>query len=180
LKKKGHNKNSHLLILLGILLIAGLFLFDTVTKNNKINNDRESQSTISPTPSLKTYHSDFLEATIQIPHNYSAEENFTNTITISTRTGHIKVERLYTNAESIRQYLAEYDARRTLEVINEENLKINGYDSVVRVQMFNGGPIEKNKIYFIYADGLVYAISTAFEDLYSDLDQIANSFRYDP
>ena len=58
-------------------------------------------------------------------------------------------------------------------ITNKRYLNINNLESV-------SGFIGEEKIYFIYVDYTVYLISSKTGALFSDLDQIAQSFRYTP
>jgi len=39
-------------------------------------------------------------------------------------------------------------------------------------------PISEEKVYYIYVDNWIFTFSTSTPELYNDLDQTAQSFRY--
>lgn len=90
----------------------------------------------------------------------------------------INVSRNGTNFSNINDYLNDFDSKRTIEVELEQELTNNGYAMVKRVEKFNGGPVNEQKVYYIYVSNWVYALSTSSESLYDELDQITRSFKY--
>lgn len=90
----------------------------------------------------------------------------------------INLSRSGTNFDNIMSYLRDFDSKRNLEIEMESTLRNNDYDVIQRIEKFNGGSVNKQKVYYIYVNNWVYALSTSSEDLYDDLDQIAKSFKY--
>ncbi len=181
-KQKARKSNTtHVFILIGILLVIIVFLFFVLQSGRKDYSQKQAQSEPSPTPSLKTYHSDFLGLTFEYPPEYEVEEEFTNAVYLKHKNGTVEIHRLFSNLTNIEDYLIGYDSHRTIEILDKQNLKIDGYNAVNRLEKFSGGPINEAKAYFIFIQNVaIYVFSTDDENLYDDLDQIARSFRYDP
>jgi len=82
---------------------------------------------------------------------------------------------------SLGEYLDYADSKNEIKSTSgKKELVINGYQAASRNEVRGG--INK-KAYYIYVsdvDKIVYVFSTKSESLYSDLDQIAQSFRYTP
>lgn len=179
-KKSKKQGNKRLYILIGILLLSVVLLAGTLSKNQTKPDHFQPQPKTSPTPSIKLYNTTLLKAIFNVPSNYEVQEQ-PNVITIKTRSGNIKLEKIYTNSTTIEDYLRQYDSRRKLEVIEDGKLEIAGYKAQVRIEKFLEGIVHTEKVYFIYVpDGIVFIFSTSSENLYSDLDQIARSFQYKP
>ncbi len=180
-KIEQQNKNLHIYILIGIFLVAVLFLVKVLTKDQSVIDQSQVQNNLSITPKIKTYHSNFLGITINIPPGYETEEQFG---TISLKKGkegkEVIVSRIGTNNDSLEGYLFDIADKNHLEIVNKENLIINGISGIKTTIKH---PISKDpdtKIYYFYKDYSAYYISTNNSELYSDLDQIAQSFRYAP
>ncbi len=180
-KKKSIKKNFQIHILIGILALSVLWLVSLMSSSQSIDNisKPEIQKTITPTPALKTYHSDFLKLTFKYPAEYEVEERF-NTIILDAEFGQIKIDKLTTNQNNLNEFLKVFDSRRTMEVQIDQRLLIDGHDAAFRTHVFSN-TIPSRKVYFIFiSEGRVYAFSADDKILYNDLDQIARSFQYDP
>ena len=116
--------------------------------------------------------SEIMKFSIVVPYRYEVLEKF-GSVTINTKDGKILVGRNGTNFDNLRDYIK--NSRNNLEntLFETEYLVINGLEGM-------SGKIGIEKIYFIYAENMVYIISTSSSALFEDLDKIAQSFRYAP
>ncbi|KKR11039.1 MAG: hypothetical protein UT39_C0012G0061 [Candidatus Woesebacteria bacterium GW2011_GWA1_39_21] len=78
-----------------------------------------------------------------------------------------------TNYSDLTDYLNDLEVKNKFTLTNKKDLIVASYPAIT-------GMIEKDKFYYIYVRGIVYSLSTKDVDLYSDLDLIAQSFRYTP
>jgi hypothetical protein len=179
-------------IIVTIIVIA-LLAFYQFNKSNKssiikpsntINNTTTSSTPIATQSSTKNnfkiFQSKALKFTIKLPtHTTTIEKStYVDFILVDSK---INVSKNNTNFDVLDDYIKDFDSiRKSIKVQNEERLNINGLNAVKRIEFFNLGPINQQKVYYIYNDYAVYSISTTFQPLYPDLDQIAQSFRYTP
>ena len=85
------------------------------------------------------------------------------------------------NYSNLVDYLKWFDGtRKGLQVNNEKNIEIGGYEGILRIENFSLGLVNQQKIYYLLVNGVIYTLSTSSPLLYPDLDQIAQSFRYTP
>lgn len=160
-------------IIIILIIVAALIICITL-----YNQSKSISKTPQPTPSTnsqqtKTFRSSsVMKFSIEIPENYQVEEKFTN-VTIATPKGSIYINRTGTNFEKVEDYINDLGTKNHFTLTDKKILQINGLKTI-------SGIIEKEKIYFIYNDYAVYTLTAKSESLYSDLDQIAQSFRYIP
>jgi len=159
-----------------ILVLASGFILKGIKK--------QSIGNLKPTPTvsatrLKTFKSSgTMKFTVQIPNTYEPDEKLTY-VDFKKGGDLVDVIRNGTNFGSLDEYLKNSDSRKNLKISSERILEINGYEAKDRVE-FNKDNGVSQKVYYIYINNWVYIISTKSETLYSDLDQIAQSFRYTP
>ena len=137
-------------------------------------------STYSPSPTnqqLKTFQSKFMKFSVELPNNFSAIDE-PSRITIQSNRGQIYVNRNGTQFNDLGAYLTNFDQTTQLEISLDEKMTINDYET--RKRITKNPDIGTEKTYFLYIENFVYKISTSFESLYDDLDQIAQSFRHTP
>src|SRR3989344_1779632 len=140
------------------------------------------ETTLPKAPSLteiqlKPFQSTASDFAVQIPIDYSVTEKWVTTEFTSDK-GLIQMGRNANDSNSLREYLQDADEKNKTEIISDkEELMVNNYPAATRVEL--RGTVYA-KFYYIYVDDWVYVFSTESESLYSDLDQIAKSFRYTP
>lgn len=156
-------KNNKKIIYIGIAIIAIILVFGYFYKTN--NNPVPPIANQASYP----YTSKLMKFTVLLPSNDLQLSEGVNALFIKNNVGEIRLTRQGTNYDSLDNYLNSLD----LKIVDKENLIIND-NSVIR------GSIESRSYYFIYINNWVYALSTSSPELYSDLDQIARSFRYTP
>ena len=170
-------------MLVGILLEVILVGFILLIKQQILpyQQQRNTMRT-SPTPSLATYHSKFLKITFSYPAKFQLEERF-GEIKLENKSGLILIHKTGTNENSIDTFLYEGDSREgNLEkiIVEKRRLKINGLDFVEEILQYPARSDLDSEDYYFYKNNSVYSLSTSFPSLYIDLDQIAQSFHYEP
>lgn len=163
--------NRPLIYLIIIFLVAGLLIFIKAKNSNSLKT-LSKKLIISSESSSKNYTSKALKLTISVPAKFQIQDNL-GRILINAKNGQIIIVRASTNFESVIDYLNFIKAKNHFQLKEQQDIQINSY---LAISGFKNG----EKIYFIYADGWVYTLSTSSEALYSDLDQIAQSFKYTP
>lgn len=172
--KTKNNKKIIYLIIVAIAIFAIVLFFKLSapqTENNTTSTFRDSQN--------KIISSKFMNFTINVVNDYIINEDQTF-IDLVSKNGKINISRISTNFLTIEDYLSDFDQKRKITVDSQEQLSIDSYNAIGRIEIFNGGPISQQKVYFIYVSNWVYALSTSSPELYGDLDQIARSFKYTP
>lgn len=156
-------KNKKTIIYIGIAIIIIILAFWYFYKANS--------NPVSPIVHQVSYPymSRPMKFTVLLPNsNFQLSEGI-NALFIKNKIGEIRLTRQGTNYDSLDNYLGSLN----LKIVNKEDLKINS-TSAIR------GSIDSRIYYFIYINNWIYALSTSSPDLYSDLDQIAKSFKYTP
>ncbi|MBI3485412.1 hypothetical protein HY025_00545 [Candidatus Daviesbacteria bacterium] len=169
---------NKVLLLSGVIIISLVYILTQFQKLQipaQVNNP--PISTVQPISTIKTYSSKTLRLTIQVPSSYTLDEKFT-TITLTSSRGKILVDRNGTNFSNVQSYLTDLSQKNHFILLNESTLTINNQSAISGLINHLDGT--KEKIYFIYSDYAIYNFSTSSPDLYSDLDQIAQSFKYTP
>ena len=159
-----------------ILILATGFILRGINK--------QSAGNLKPTPTisntnLKTFKSSSaMDFTVQIPQDYDIDEKLTH-IDFRNKKDFIGVDRTDASGfNSLKDFLAYVDDKNKLKLTPTiKELKINGQPAITRMEV--RGSI-RYKMYYIHADNWVYVFSTKSESLDSDLDQIAQSFKYTP
>lgn len=130
----------------------------------------------SPSPaSANTFKSsNVMKFSLSIPVGYSSEEK-AGSVTISSSKGEILILQNGTNFTNIDEYISNSQNSLKNRLVERKDIIINGLSGTY-------GFLDEEKIYLILSKDnyAVYMISTKNKELYSDLDQIAQSFRYTP
>lgn len=157
-----------------IFLIASILIFILVVFIGAKNNSRvNKQSGLElQSISLKEFKSSEMDFSIDLPENFNVEEGSIS-IKLYSSNGEIWTYRNSTNFDNLTDYIENSRNNLGSRLTGRKSLTINGLQSV-------SGFIDEEKLYFVYTDNRVYILSTKNADLYSDLDQIAQSFRYTP
>lgn len=179
------DQKGNLLILLAfmIVFVLGLIFLVNPTNLNKFKNDYSQRLSNPPIDSAvpsnsdsKDFRFDNLKFELKLFSTDTAKEG--NAYIEIHRDGKIiDIVRNGTNHNSLNSYLNDSDTKKTIKILNQESMKINDYEAIVRVETDQA---KNQKAYYIYTDNWVYIISTNEESLFDDLDQIAKSFRYTP
>lgn len=176
---KKANNNIWIIAAIGIIT---LILFLVILQKQLPIIQVPSYQNITPANSVNitNYHSKFLKISFAVPQAYSVKESG-NDITLKNNLGEISVLRIGTNNDSLEGYLFGLSDLNKLQIINKQKIKINQANAISCLikSPLSQGPDEK--AYFFYpAPWTIYSISTNSQELFSDLDQIARSFRYAP
>lgn len=139
-----------------------------------------SQPTPAPslTPQTKTFHSDVMDFTIEVPDKYQVNDLNLAVDLISTN-GQISVVRNGTNFTNLDDYISDFDSKRNIKSKNFNKSSFGGYEVLSRIITLSDNDITQ-KSYYIRVNSMVYIFSTNSVELFSDLDQIAQSFKYTP
>lgn len=179
MKKPANSKSFLLLILVSVIIAIVASGIIIAGKSSNTQNIPKETSQNKNGSNLKTFKSsETLKFSIKFPNNFTAEEKF-STVTLTSNNEIILISRNGTNLISLAKYLDYFDSKRKLTVNESEEIRIENYQAVARLVTFKEEKIKQKSI-FIYIDNNVYIISTENEALFSDLDQIAQSFRYTP
>jgi hypothetical protein len=103
------------------------------------------------------------------------EEKFA-TITIKNKDNtdsEINLFRMGTNYDNLESFLADLVEKNRSKITNKENIEINGLPAIKT-------DINDKRVYLIYKNNFVFSLETKSPKLYSNLDQIARSFKYNP
>jgi hypothetical protein len=178
---KKNIKNAKIFILIIVLLILLVTLFnkdmlDQLIFVPKVENNNASNSQNHVTK----YYSEQMGIAFYYPDNYELTDRSIN-ILLESEVGQIIIGKVGTNYNSIDEFL---DARFRLDNLKKniisKHIDISGLDFVEVVLAYPNRPDLNRKEYFLYKNHSVLSLSTNKTDLYSDLDQIARSFRYTP
>lgn len=176
-KKKSTAKNTSVGLLASALLAFFVIVVAINTKTDNLRSSESSKKSVSN--ELITHESKYLKTSFKIPANWKVVEDVTY-IDLVYNNNKINVSRNGTNFSDISGYLDDFDSKRNIKIKSERTLTINGHDVIERMEILNGGPVNQQKVYYIYADNWVYSLSTDSEELFADLDRVAQSFRYTP
>lgn len=166
LKKSKQNSTLFIVIAL-IVIVIGIsgYILNQFSK-------RTITTTPTTVPQFKTYHSDVMDFTIDVPGEYEITE-YLGGVNLFSSNGQIYIDQNATNFEKLDEFLKDSKGTSYDKLKEKKSFKINGLDSV-------SGFIDERKIYFVYTDFNVYLLYTKDAVLYYDLDQIAKSFNYSP
>lgn len=162
-----------------ITLIA---IFATIAYLSWVFTTNSSQQTTSINTSdskeekQEVYTPDYpnWELNLALPINTKVQEEKAHSITLSSdNQGTIMILQNATNHTNLISHLSDPRNDILSRQDSIEQITINDFEAVI-------GQEQDKKNYFIYANNVVYSFSTSHEDLYDELDQIANSFQYIP
>lgn len=181
MKQSKKNKNNKKIVWAFFGLIVILLIFLTLLTGGFLRKEKSQiVQNISPTTQVESnsYHSEILKITIEIPNGVSVkEENVLRELILEKNGSRIKVHRFSTNRsyDSIKIFLDEvYNSGNQPMQVVRKSTKIDGKDCEISI-------LKKYKKYYCYLDSNSFlSFYTESSELYSDLDQIARSFRYEP
>ncbi len=167
MSKKRENKFLSFIVVIIVAIFVGA-IYMVVSSGNLYKNTSNNQST-----SNQIYKSKAMKFSIDVPSKFQIKENLP-TITVKNAKGEIYIDRSGTNFETLEEHLENLSNLNHLIISNKENVSINTLPAVK-------GIINGKMHYFIYAaPWTVYSIFTNSPPLFSDLDKIAQSFKYTP
>ena len=168
-------------IVLVLIAIAFFVVKSYKIPNYSLPSDHQplNADSSSPGTDLKLFGSKNLKFAVQLPVDFEVEEKFSGVI-IESEGGEIILSRVATNFTELKDYLDDLEKNNKFIIDKRESRDINRMEAVKGIIKSNVNSKIDEKIYFIYSDNWVYSLSTKITVLYSDLDQIAQSFRYTP
>lgn len=175
MKKKQHlnnNLNYPLIIIVVFSLIAIVYI---IMRANREQNVSYLTPSYTPTRTIQTkiYSSKEMKFSIDVPTDLKIDEKFFR-VTLSSANGNIYIERNGTNFSNIDDYLNDLDKKNNSVTLSKEKININNFPAI-------RGIVNGDRYYFIYADKwTIFTLFVASKSLFSDLDKIAQSFRYTP
>ena len=165
--KKRENKFLSFIAIIIVILFAGV-IYIVVNSGNLYKNT----SNIQPT-SNQIYKSKNLKFSVTIPSKFKVDEKFSR-VTLGSDKGNIYIEKSGTNLDDIDDYVKDLDIKNNSVTLNKEKLYVNELQAI-------SGIVGGQKYYFIYADKwTIFTLFTDSSQLSSDLDKIAQSFKYTP
>ncbi len=127
---------------------------------------------------LKTFQSKTMKFTISVPPNFDIKSTDI-TVSIKSKGEEIQIVSNGTQFSNVDSYLSDFDKKRNSIIKSGANLFIDHNNAVKRIETPKSANQEE-LVYYIFVEPSVYILSTSSPALYSDLDQIAQSFRYTP
>ncbi len=172
MKKPAQRKNTFsILVIVLFFLIIGVIVLNS--QKSRINEQRPQITTNQ----IKTFQSKNLKFSISLKPDYKINEK-AGRIELLNSGGVINIDRNGTNFDNLKEYLNDLDKRNRVEIVKEEYKTINNYSTVFRKLKFPSGEIQQG--YTLFIDNWVYNIYSNVESLFTNLDQIVQSFRYTP
>ncbi len=176
-------KKDTLIILASGVVLISVILTVFVSKNRKsttssLNAPSSNHQIDNDQQNFKTYKSSSFDFEINIPPKFTVVEKATY-VNFEASEGLIDLIVNRTNLDNLADYIRFFDTKRNLGILSERNLVIDNNESLERVELNRDNGVSQ-KVYYIYHQRSVYLLSTNATSLYSDLDQIAQSFRYTP
>jgi len=183
-KRKKVNKKIFLIIGVVLIFIAFLGFQSHNVKNYIYKNQSEIKKQSQVFNNIKKYHSDFLKITFDVPDEYEIEEKYNDIIARDINTSEkIIISNINTNFDNLDEYLDYHIKINNQKLIEKQIVRVNNYEGIMGIIR---SPVKDNlnfHIYYFYpvpGSGNIISFSTDSPELYSDLDQIAQSFRYEP
>jgi len=122
-------------------------------------------------PSLQTYHATgVMNFTMNLPNQYIVEDKWTNLL-LKKEKDEIVVGRAGAFYTDLKKQLSDPKVNILARMTETNFSTIDGHQAI-------SGYLEGEKKYYIMVGDAYYYFSTSSPSLYSDLDQIAQSFRY--
>lgn len=168
-------KEHKIILIFLIAIIAIIISLIVITRLNSVKSPLISKDQLSSDSTKKTRifrSSSAMKFSAEIPNKFNIKERFGSVI-LTTDNGEILIGQNGTNFDNLKDFINNHPHNLALKLKNQQDLAVNGLEGM-------SGYIDDTKNYFIYADYTVYFLSTSSEELYADLDQIAQSFRYTP
>ena len=158
-----------------IAMAAWLILSNRSSSSPKTTAQPTTQDQSATTSGTKMFKSSgVMNFSIEVPSEYEVEEKSLMVI-LRKNQSEITISRSGTNFNSLDEYMPDHRSKNKLLVKKSDEMKINNLDAIVEV--LETVTKEQLRSYKLYVDHYIYTIATNQIDFYSDLDQIAQSFR---
>jgi hypothetical protein len=187
-KKRKQNKKIFLSIIIAFIILLFIITIkqSEKTKTPTGNLVPSSNNSFDKTGSSiknkqKTFYSKYLKIHIDIPEGINYKETPTYVaLKRNNFSGEILISYNGTNYETIDEVFRNEENNQKLRIKeNKERLVINKlpvYKMDVEYLDYSG---RNYRVYYFYKNYTIYRLHTTSPDLYSDLDQIAQSFRFE-
>lgn len=174
-------KRLTLLILVSLsLMLTGIYLARLTQKTNSLKKSVSSTQKIPPTqavnPQPKIFKSKNLDFTVSVPNEFVIREAV-DYVEFSKGKNSIKAERRSHKFNTIDEFISSTKKNETKDTTEIKKLEINGFPTRIKDEIKESKTI---RIYYIFTPNWVYSFSTNSESLYTDIDQITQSFQYIP
>jgi predicted Zn-dependent protease len=172
-----HKKyHPHFLLIIGGVSILLLLLLTKTYQNIQPSAPVvEQNNNVYITQKEEPYTSGFLHLTVTVPAGFQILDKQI-TFTLSNQAGDINIIKNGTQFTNLKEYLKDFDSKSSITITNEKQIILNSYETISRMEESRG----EYKVYYIFTHNSVYVLSTSSPSLYPILDQIAQSFRYNP
>lgn len=169
-----HKHNISVVVLMGVILLFVLLIF-----SNFVTNDSKSSKTVANFEKKYVYTSKVNDFIIDLTEiDYETVEETYNFTSIVADEGQIHITINGTNFDNIQDYLSDLSQKNSFSLENSENIDI-GNSPAIKGKIMPMFSSKSQMAYFIYPDKwIVYTLSTDSPELYDELDQIAESFKY--
>lgn len=179
------NKKTRKSWVILLIVVAFVLIILTIYNRIKISNNNHSSNkphinNVAETKSI-TYFSKFLNIYIDIPKDYAITD-LNDTLKIENN-GHktIILARAGTNFNSLDEYFKSNVTNKKLrKKETKQKIILNNQESYIVNMEYLDYPNLNYRAYYFYQDNAIINLQTNFPELYSDLDQIARSVRYEP
>ena len=161
------------LLILGLLAILGFVIYRIFVNSTHDTSNQTITETFEPSvQSFNEFHSDSLNIFLNIPTNFEIQDKLIDVV-LRSGEGKIVIGRSGTNYSSLQEYWVNQPQTNKDGISQEKWLTIDGYEAV-------SAQLHNTRLYKIFIDGIIFTIETENPELYDDLEQIAQSFRYTP
>lgn len=171
---KAKNNKKIIYSIIAIISIVAIVLIFKQNTPPAVNNTTDNLNY----PQGKTFTSKLLKFSIDYPNNCNIEEADTD-INLNCNSEIIRISRYGTNFSNPSDFFRDLSIKNRFTIIDSKSIELNTMQALEAKITYPGGPAIE-KIYYIYKNYAIYSISASSPELYSDLDQIARSFRYTP
>lgn len=174
-----------LVLILIVLILGAAAYFYSALFVNKDHSNASALPVISDKKSLasgrtpeRSYTSDSFQMAIMVPEGFNIEDDFP-LFAVKEGNRRVEVVRNGTNFQNLEEYIKDFDKKRNVREVKREEKALANYPQLAR-ELSYGDSSEVQKSIYIYVDNSVYIFSTTDKSLYHVLDQIVQSFKYEP
>lgn len=193
MKKTVQNGNTAVVVSLLIVSLGIVGLFGYYLKTNKTSEAPKKENVYNPSDNTNyiyqvstetaqeksIYKSIGMKITVNYPKKFQLDDQSVQLI-LSDNGKHIIISREGTQFTSLNDYLNNVEEKNNVTSISREELKIDNYIAIKRFSKIDTNDNNSTKSYHVLIESRIYSLSTISPELYSDLDQIAQSFKYTP
>ena len=123
--------------------------------------------------------SEELDLSIQVPSHYTVNQQF-HMISITDHSDEIIMSRYGSSHKNLDEHLKDLSKKNNVKIDISEKIPHDEYEIYKVIINHYNSPQPKDITDFIYVDHTIYTFQANSEELYTDLDAIVKSFRYNP